>query len=144
MFKASKAFLVRAAALVWMTGVAVLLFKSSRIFMDAAGLGAPGPAVAGAVVVGFVLGLVKGMFMFVPICLKNINRIMALTSPKVWQFYRNRFFVFLLLMVSFGQWAQAAAEGHRFWMLSLAALELSVGTALLFSFKCFLKILPSK
>ena len=144
LFKASTAFLVRAAALVWVTGVAVLLFKSSRIFMDAAGLGAPIPLVAGAVMAGLVLGLVKGKFMFVPICLKNINRIFALESPKIWQFYRNRFFFFLLLMVSFGQWAQAASAGHSFWMLSLAALELSVGTALLFSFKCFLKIIPLK
>ncbi|MCG8563977.1 MAG: hypothetical protein MI747_02745 [Desulfobacterales bacterium] len=138
-FKASKPFLIRAAAVVWLTGVLVLLAKSSLIFMEAAVLGTPMAVIAGVWLAGLVLGLAKGKFMFTPICLKNITRIHALDAPKLWQFYRIRFFFFLFLMVGFGQWAQDASSGNSRYLLALAALELSVAMALLFSFKCFFK-----
>ena len=129
--------LKKLAALVWLTGVAVLLIKSSRLFMDAHGCGA-GPAVlAVSVSAGVIIGWVKARFMFETICMKNLTRIDSLEHPRIWQFYRKRFFVFLFLMISLGRYLSAVSQGNRFLLLSLAVTELSIAVALGLSSRCF-------
>lgn len=137
--------MIRLAAIVWFAGVLILLFKSSGMFIEAVGIGAPVSLTIGAVAVGLAVGAVKAKFLFVRICRKNIHRIYALKAPKVWQFYRIRFFIFLFLMVSFGNWAYHASKNNFGLLLGLAVLELSISTALLLSATCFkTKLLEEK
>lgn len=100
-------------------------------------LGAPFDLTLFAALTGIILGWIKSTCLFDGACKKNIDRIFALASPKIWQFYRIRFFFFLCAMILFGSWAYAGARNHVHLLLGLAVLELSVSTALLISGRCF-------
>jgi len=131
--------LVKLAALVWYSGVMILWGKSISMIIEAAALGS-GPEWAGsAVLSGLGLGLVKSKYLFSGICKKNITRIYTLQTPKIWQFYRTRFYFFLALMIGGGNWAYGLAQGRAGLLLSLAVLEISVATALFVSGKWFYK-----
>ena len=130
--------LVVLAALIWGTGVVFLVTKSSIIFMEASDAGASVFQVFLAVTTGIFIGIIKAKYLFTRLCNKNIQRIMALKSPKFWQCYRPHFFFFLALMIWFGSWAHDTASGQSLWLMLLAVLELSVATALFLSWKCFL------
>lgn len=125
------------AALVWVAGVIVLLLKSSSMIMNAVEIGAPVSLAVTAVIIGLAAGAIKAKYLFVRVCNKNIERICALKSPKIWQFYRIRFFFFLFLMITFGNFAYRVSSGNLYMLLALAALELSISTALFISAKCF-------
>ncbi len=127
------------AAIIWGIGVMALLTKSSLIFMEAAKKGAPVMILALAAAAAVIIGIIKSKTLFIPTCRENIHRIMGLKSPRIWQCYRPRFFLFLFLMVSFGTWAHGAASGSSGWLVLLGGLELSVSTALFLSWKCFLE-----
>lgn len=129
--------LIRLAAVIWFTGVIVLLFKSTGMFIEAAGKGASVFLTSLAVLSGLSLGVVKSKYLFVRVCVKNINRIRALASPKIWQCYRGRFFFFLACMIISGDYAYSLARDNIDSLLCLAVLELSVGTALFISARCF-------
>jgi hypothetical protein len=128
--------LIKLAAIVWFSGVVILLIKSSGMFIEAVNKGAPIVWVIIAVLIGLVLGRVKAKYLFVRICNKNIKRILALESPKIWQFYRTRFFFFLFGMILFGNYAYGLAR-NNIDLIALAVLELSISTALFISSKCF-------
>jgi len=102
--------LVKLAAIVWFAGVIILLIKSSGIFIETISKGTPIVWVVIAVLFGLILGLVKAKILFIRICKKNIKRIQALKSPKIWQFYRTRFFFFLFCMILFGNYAYDLAR----------------------------------
>lgn len=56
-----------------------------------------------ALVLGFILGFVKGKLIFVKLTKRNIARISAFTSgASLWEFHRNRDKMLIVLMVFIG------------------------------------------
>lgn len=137
MLRASSNTLIKLAALVWYTGVVVLIAKSSVLLMEALKTGADEVVTLMAVVCGIIIGKLKARYLFYSIGKKNTDRIKALTDPMLWQFYRKRFFIFLFFMVALGQCLSALAHGNEVGLMALAVLELSVAFALFFSRRCF-------
>lgn len=129
--------LIKLAALVWYSGVVVLYSKSSLLLLQALNGGAELLVILIAVLTGVVIGMIKAKYLFSKVCKKNIHRINALATPRLWQLYRKRFFFFLFLMVSSGKYLASVAQGNNSGLIALAMLELSVGTALLLSSRCF-------
>ena len=138
---ATKATLVKLAALVWFSGVVVLLFKSTVMLIEAVKIGAPVSVAVSAVIAGLIIGMIKAKYFFIRICKSNIKRIFALKSPKIWQFYRMRFFFFLFLMITLGNYSYSLFNNSVFLLVALSVLELSISIALLISGKCFREIL---
>ena len=139
MLNASAHTLKILAALVWYTGVAVLLLKSSGLFLQAHQDGASSLAVGLSILAGLGLGLVKAKYLFVGVCRKNLARIQVLKKPMLWQFYRGRFFLFLAGMIFLGVSLSRTAQGNCRLLIPLAVLELSIAVALLVSSRCFWK-----
>jgi len=139
MFNTSIASLRLLASIVWYIGVVVLILKSSALFIAAQQNHASLLLIGLVGFLGIVLGTIKAKYLFGPICIKNLKRINTLQLPKLWQFYRPQFFVFLTMMITFGAYASKAAQGDNLWLLSLAGLELSIATALLLSSRYFFK-----
>jgi len=129
--------LIILAAVVWFAGVIILLIKSFNIANEVFENGAPLIWVVSALFVGLTLGWIKSRYLFIRICKKNINRIRSLDSPRIWQFYRNRFYFFLFCMILFGNLAYDLVRTHNYLLLALAVLELSISTALFLSSKSF-------
>lgn len=129
--------LIKLAAIIWGAGVIILLAKSGGMLIEAGDMGAPVLWVAIAILTGIFLGGIKAKYLFVRICKNNINRILGLKSPRIWQFYRTRFFFFLFGMILFGNFAYALARNSMYLLLALAVLELSISTALFISGRCF-------
>ncbi len=94
-----------------------------------------------AVVVGPVIGSVKGKFIFRKSCLKNLARIDALNQPKIWQFFKPWFFLVLVIMILFGAtMARLAHTQHNYYFLiGVAIVDIDIGIALLWSSYMFWK-----
>ncbi len=139
MFNTTTKSLIKSAALVWYTGVVVLITKSSILLLEAVKNGAGHRYIFMAVLCGIVLGMIKGKYQFYTICKKNIDRINELAEPEFWQFYRKRFFVFLFLMIALGKYLSGVVHGNNTGLILLAMLEISIACALFFSSRCFWK-----
>jgi hypothetical protein len=137
MFNTSLRTLKLLAALVWFSGAVVLFIKSSSLLIEAERVSPdqiwPWLAILG----GLALGGVKAKHVFSRICIKNLRRIDALEKPKFWQFYRIRFFVFLLTMVVLGAFLSRLAHDNYPLLITVAVVDFSVATALLGSGRCF-------
>ncbi len=83
------------------------------------------------IVAGLLLGSLKARFLFIKSCRKNLARIGALKRPKIWQFFRPRFFVFLLLMISGGAALSQLAPNNYPFLIGVAVLDFSIATALM-------------
>ena len=119
------------AALVWIGGGLALGRKAIALLLEAASLqpGSPGPWVAAAA--GLLVGGVMTVILFRRSCRKNLARIAALETPRIWQFYRPGFFVALAVMITSGTILSRLAHGHYAFLVAVAALDLHIGTALL-------------
>ncbi len=119
------------AAAVWYTGGLILLLKGGNLLHEAAGIrpGGMGPWAAAAC--GFLAGGLKARFLFTHSCRKNLKRIATLESPKLWQFYRPGFFLFLAAMMALGASLSHLAHGNYHFLLAVATLDLSIAIALL-------------
>lgn len=137
MFSTTPNTLIKLAALVWYIGVIVLTTKSSTLLLNAFQNGINPFFVFMAVFCGVVIGKLKATYFFNNICKKNITRIHSLADPKLWQFYRKRFFLFLLSMIMLGEYLSGVVQSHAAGLVSLAVLELSIAAALAFSSICF-------
>ncbi len=127
------------AASIWLYGSAELLWKGTQHLLSAEALtpGLPWPAVLG--VSGLVLGGIKARFLFDRACRRNLDRIDALERRRPWDFYRPRFFVLLAAMITLGVTLSRLAQGRYAFLLGVAALDLSIGTALALSARNFLR-----
>ena len=119
------------AALVWYIGGVVLLWKGVGQLERAMDVKAAFAWPALAVVAGMLVGSLKIRYIFVHACRKNLARIMALPRPRIWQFYRSGFFLFMFMMIMLGRYLSQSAEGHYVGLLAMAILEISLGIALL-------------
>lgn len=134
--------LVVLAALTWVTGGVVLLLKGGDLWREAGALH-PGSfwlwfAIAG----GAILGSLKIVFIFNPACRRNLDRIASLRDPRLWQFFRARFFFFLALMIAAGAVASHGARGSFPFLIAVATIDFSLAVALLGSGLNFLR--PSR
>ena len=129
------------AAFVWYVGGIVLLVKGFSLLAEAYSLKPEQYWPWLAVVVGPVIGSVKGKFVFRKSCLKNLARIDALNKPKIWQFFKPWFFFVLAIMIVFGAtMARLAHTQHNYYFLiGVAIVDIDIGIALLWSSYMFWK-----
>ena len=119
------------AALVWYTGGIVLSIKGYSLLVEAEALQPdrhwPWTAAATALLVGGI----KAKFLFSKSCRKNLARIDALNQPKIWQFFRPVFFLFLSLMILSGAALTNVAHGNYPLLIGIATLDITIAIALL-------------
>ncbi len=83
--------------------------------------------------IGILVGVIKTRLIFIRSCRKNLTRIDGLQEPKLWQFYRYQFFIALGLMLLLGATLSRVSQGNYTYLVAVAALDISIGTALLLS-----------
>ena len=127
------------AAITWYAGGIVLLLKGTSLVIEAHTLRPGQPWTWLAIGVGLLAGVVKARCLFAGICRKNLARIDLLIEPKVWHFYRPRFFMFLALMIALGASLSMMSHGNYAFLLCVAGLDLSLSAALLGSSYVFWK-----
>ena len=127
------------AALVWFSGAVVLFIKGFGMFFEAEQLN-PGQLWTWlALSVGLILGSIKARYLFSRLCTKNLRRIERLSDPRLWHFYRVRFYVFLLVVSLSGLYVSQKAHGDYSMLIIMIIVDLSLATALLTSGNCFWK-----
>ena len=131
MFDTSARTLRILSAVVWYGGGIVLLVKSGMLMAEAFALRSDHVWPWGLVAAGIVLGVLRGRYLFSRVCQKNLVRIESLERPKIWQFFRKRFYFLLLLMVLLGVGLSRWANHRHVYLLCVAALDLAVGVALM-------------
>jgi hypothetical protein len=131
MIKPSARTLKILAALIWYIGGLILVTKGGSLLIEAATL-KPGQDLTWlAIVIGLLIGGVKAKYLFSKSCKKNLARIDLLLEPKLWQFYRPGFFIFLALMIATGATLSRMAHGNHTFLIGVAILDFSLATALL-------------
>ena len=128
------------AALAWLSGGVVLLLKGTSLLLEALAQ-QPGdflPWLAGGA--GILIGVLKMKFLFNGFCRRNLDRIAALEQPKIWQFFRPGFMVFLAAMIVFGATLSRLALDNYPLLIGVIVLDFSLATALLGSSLVFRKI----
>jgi len=125
------------AVLVWLVGGVMMMRKASELFLEAHQLVAAPIWVWLSLGLGLLIGSLKAKFIFRTSIKKNLVRINALATPRFWQFYRPVFFLMLAIMISTGITLSRLAHGNPPFLLSVAALDLSIATALLTSSRVF-------
>ena len=139
MLDASTRTLKFLASLVWYSGAVVLYIKSSSLLLEAESI-KPGQLwIWLAALGGLLIGAIKAKYLFKRLCIKNLKRIDALEKPKLWHFYRLRFFIFLFTMIVLGHFLSGQAHDNYPMLIIMAVVELSIATALLGSSHCFWK-----
>ena len=139
MFESSARTLKILAAVTWYIGGIVLFVKGISLLEQALVLNQEVRWIWFAFIAGILIGSVKTKFIFIKSCKKNLARINSLENPKIWQFFRAGFFFFLLLMILTGAYLSRAAHGNYTFLISVAVLDFSIGTALLGSSYVFWK-----
>lgn len=133
MGKTSASVLKTLAALIWYAGGAVLALKAYSLMIEADAL-QPGliwPWVG--LGLGLTIGAVKSRYVFRRSCRRNLARIDQLVEPRIWQFFALRFFILLTLMIATGATLSRLAHGSYPFLIAVAGLDISIGTALLVS-----------
>jgi hypothetical protein len=141
----SQRTLIIIAAIIWYTGGLVLLVKGGALIKNAYSIDAESIWTTTAPILGIIIGLLKGRFLFSHSCNKNITRINALIDPRIWQCYRPGMLIFLAVVIPTGAWMSRAASGNFTFLCLVGALDLSLACALLSSSIVFwkLKAFPS-
>ena len=139
MFNTSARTLKLLASLVWYSGAIILSYKSSRMLLEAQSINSNQTWIWLAILAGIMIGLIKAKYLFKRVCIKNLKRIDALKTPKLWQSYRTGFYFFLLAMILLGSFVSRLAHGNYSALISVAIIEVSLATALLASGSYFWK-----
>jgi len=121
------------AMLVWYIGFIALSLKSYALFDEAYGIDSDPYRLAGILLLGVLLSLLKTRYIFAKACRKNLTRIEALTHPRIWQFYRPGFFLFLAGVISLGAWLSRMAAGDYLFLVSVGVVDMALALALFFS-----------
>ncbi|MBW2369892.1 MAG: hypothetical protein JRH15_18630 [Deltaproteobacteria bacterium] len=127
------------SALVWYIGGVVLMLKGFGLSREADVLkpGHSWPLLA--FLSGLLIGGLKAKFLFSKSCKKNLTRIDALAKPKIWQFFRLRFLVFLVLMIITGVTLSRLAHNHYPLLIGMSILDFSIAVGLIGSGYVFWK-----
>ena len=119
------------AVLLWLIGGIMLIRKGGELIVEAYALNPASLWTWFAITFGVLLGGLKAKYLFSKACKKNLIRIDAIEQPKLWQFYRPGFFLFLAAMITLGATLSRLAHGNFPFLLSVVALDISLATALL-------------
>ena len=139
MLYTSKRILKLLAALTWFSGAVVLFTKGFGMFFEAEQLNPGQHWTWLALSAGLMLGSIKARYLFSRLCKKNLRRIECLAEPRLWNFYRVRFYVFLLVVSLSGLYVSQKAHGDYSLLIIMIIVDLSLATALLASSNCFWK-----
>ncbi len=139
LFAVSGRSLMLLAALVWYVGCIVLLLKAGSLLMAANSMRPTENWSWLAVFAGLIIGSMKAKFLFNKSCQKNLDRIAALSRPRIWQFFRPGFFVALMVMILIGTRLSALAHNNYLLSISVAILDISIAVALVVSSHIFWK-----
>lgn len=131
MFVVPPRVLVVLAGLSWIIGGGAVFAKGVSLLLDAGSLEPTHNWHWLTVVGGLIIGGMKARSTFVPSCRRNLARIAALERPHVWQFFKPIFFVALAGMISAGVLLSHLAQGNYIFLIGVAFLDLTIGTALL-------------
>jgi hypothetical protein len=119
------------SAIFWYIGGVVLMLKGSSLLIKADTLKPDQIWPWLTIIAGLLLGSLKARFLFIKSCQKNLTRISALQRPKIWQFFRPRFFVFLLLMIIGSAALSQLAQNNYPFTIGVAILDFSIAIALM-------------
>lgn len=129
----TKLTLISLAAFTWYGGGIALFLKAGSLIKEAYTLNPVSFWIYLVPILGIAIGLIKTLLIFNHACKKNIKRIHSLINPRVWQFFRPGMFIFLAIIIPAGAMMSRMAAGKFGWLCAVAALDLSIGTALLAS-----------
>jgi len=129
----SKKTLIVLAAVVWVFGGIVLLFKGISLIKAAQIISPSITVILLVVIFAFIIGLIKSKYLMAKFCRKNLIRINKIDAPKIHQFFKPQFFFFLALMISAGIMLSEFAEGNYGFLLAVGGFDFSLSTALLTS-----------
>jgi len=128
------------AMLVWYIGFITLSLKSYKLFNEAYTINNNLTYLIVFLLLGFLLSLLKTKYIFTHSCQKNLQRIEELEKPKIWQFYRVGFFIFLVGVISLGAFLSRMASGDYYFLISVAVVDMALALALFFSgFEFFIR-----
>ncbi len=127
------------AALIWYIGGIILVLKGGSLLIKADMLKPEQNWTWLAIVIGLIIGGLKAKYLFSKSCKKNLTRIDLLSKPKVWQFFRPVFFIFLIIMIVTGTTLSRVAHNNYIFLISVAILDISIATALIGSSYVFWK-----
>ena len=130
MFSASTRTLKILAAILWYSGTIILLAKGTTLLLEADALQPGRNWTWLTVVLGLSIGWLKVKFIFRRACQKNLARISLLSEPKIWQFYRPGFLLFLAAMIILGSTLSRMAHGNYPFLIAMVILDFSLATAL--------------
>ena len=121
------------ALLVWYIGFIALSLKSYKLFAEAYTIDSNLYYLIFFLLMGFLLSLLKTKYIFIKSCQKNLQRIEQLKEPKIWQFYRVGFFLFLVGVISLGAFLSHKASGDYYFLISVGVVDMALALALFFS-----------
>ena len=125
------------AMTVWYIGFVVLSLKSYTLFAEAYSIDDNIRYLIFFLLIGLLLSLLKTKYIFLKSCQKNLLRIEALEAPKIWHFYRIRFFLFLIAVILLGAFLSRIASGDYRFLVSIGMVDMALALALFFSgFSC--------
>ena len=130
MIAASTRTLKILAAVLWYSGAIILLTKGTTLLLEADALQPGRYWTCLTVVLGLSIGWLKVNFIFRRTCQKNLARISLLSEPKIWQFYRPGFLLFLAAMIIIGSTLSRMAHGNYPFLIAMVILDFSLATAL--------------
>jgi hypothetical protein len=137
--KISQRTLMITAAVIWYGGGISLLFKGGVLIKNVSAIDDQSIWTYLAPILGILIGLLKGRFIFSQSCEKNIKRIKALSDPHIWQCFKPGMLIFLALIIPTGAWMSRAAAGNLTFLGLVGTLDLSIACALLSSSIVFWK-----
>jgi hypothetical protein len=128
--------LISVAILIWMAVGFMLSRRGLGFIRQAEELGASSFGSGLALILGLLVGALKGRYVLSRAALRNLERIRALRAPvRPWQVFAPRFYLLIALMMGggFGVLRPLAASGGIGLKLSIGALYLGIGGALAIS-----------
>ena len=139
MFSSSKRTLNILAAALWLSGGVVLLYKGMTLLLEADSL-QPGRVWTWlTIILGLTIGWLKANYIFSRSCKKNLARISQLSAPKIWQFYRPGFLLFLTTMIVLSSILSKMSHGNYPFLIGMVIVDFSLATALFSSSYVFLQ-----
>jgi hypothetical protein len=137
--KVSQRTILITAAIIWYGGGISLLFKGGALIKNGYAIDPQSIWTYLAPILGIMIGLLKGRFLFSKSCEKNISRIKTLSDPRLRQCFRPGMLIFLAIIIPTGAWMSRAAAGNFTFLCLVGALDLSIACALLSASMVFWK-----
>jgi hypothetical protein len=130
---AMKKILKVMAITVWYIGFIALTLKSLSLFSQAYALESNPLYLISFLALLFILVPIKMRYIFIRSCQNNMERIEKLNEPKLWQFYRMGFFLFLITVILLGAFLSRWATGDYWLLMGVGIFDMALALSLFFS-----------